>query len=172
MTEILTLRGGEGDTAAIERAAALIRAGRLVAFPTETVYGLGADALSKTAVARIYEAKGRDHDDPCIVHIADPAEIGRVAAIESMRQAALVAALSTAFWPGPLSLIVPRGPAIPPIVDVRPVHGGRAHALAPRGVGADRAAGVPIAAPSANTFMHTSPTSAQHVWETWQGGSI
>lgn len=89
------------DTAGIEAAAALLRAGRLVAFPTETVYGLGGDALSPAAVAAIFAAKGRPADDPLIVHLADARDLPRVASAFPPAAEALAAA----FWPGPLTLI-------------------------------------------------------------------
>ena len=135
-----------------------------MAFPTETVYGLGANALSGVAVRRIYEAKRRSPDDPCIVHLADAGELGGVAVLPTGTMlAGRVAALAAAFWPGPLSLILPRGDAVPLVVTA-----GResvavrvpAHPIA---MALLRAAAVPIAAPSANLFMHTSPTTAGHV---------
>jgi L-threonylcarbamoyladenylate synthase len=147
------------DEAGIEAAAALLRAGRLVAFPTETVYGLGGDALNPAAVAAIFAAKGRPADDPLIVHLADMADLPLVAA--ALPPAA--EALAAAFWPGPLTLVLPRAPAVPPAVTA----GGDtvavrvpAHPLAHRLIAA---AGTPVAAPSANRFGHTSPTTAQHV---------
>lgn len=144
---------------AIERAAAILRAGGLVAFPTETVYGLGADATNPTAVEGIFVAKGRPHSDPLIAHVADPADLERVAARVSHSAQAFI----ERFWPGPLTLIVPRAPTIPALVSA----GGETigvrmpdHALALELL---RAAGTPVAAPSANRFMHTSPTTAAHV---------
>lgn len=143
----------------IVRAADLLRAGRLVAFPTETVYGLGADATNPDAAKSIFAAKERPHSDPLIVHLPDAALLGTVAA--SLPPA--VAELTERFWPGPLTLIVPRAERIPavvaaggPTVGVRVPSHPVARALL-------RAAGVPVAAPSANRFMHTSPTSAAHV---------
>jgi L-threonylcarbamoyladenylate synthase len=147
------------DAVGIEAAAALLRAGKLVAFPTETVYGLGGDALNPAAVAAIFVAKGRPADDPLIVHLADVAELPRVAA--ALPPAA--EALAAAFWPGPLTLILPRAPGVPLAVTA----GGDtvavrvpAHPLAHRLL---VAAGTPVAAPSANRFGHTSPTTPQHV---------
>lgn len=140
-------------------AAAILRNGGLVAFPTETVYGLGANALDATAVARIFEAKGRPSNNPVIVHIADEADLARVVASwpETAQR------LAAQFWPGPLTLVLPRGPEIPdivtaggPTVAVRMV----AHPVAQRLI---RAAGVPLAAPSANRSGELSPTSAEHV---------
>lgn len=147
------------DPAAIARAARVLVDGGLVVFPTETVYGLGAHALDAAAVAGIFAAKERPTTDPLIVHLASAADLPRVAA--SVPEAA--AALATAFWPGPLTLIVPRHADVPPEVTaglpnvaVRvPAH-AVAHALL-------AAAGVPVAAPSANRFSRPSPTTAAHV---------
>lgn len=143
----------------IDAAAALLREGRLVAFPTETVYGLGADALNPEAVAAIFAAKGRPAEDPLIVHLADPYDLPRVAG--TIPAAAML--LAERFWPGPLTLVLPRGPAVPLSVTAgRDTVAVRvpAHAVARALI---VAAGVPVAAPSANRFGHTSPTSAAHV---------
>ncbi len=150
--------------AVLARMAAVLCAGDLVAFPTETVYGLGADATNPSAVAKIFAAKGRPATDPLIVHIADLAMLSRVTGCALAALPPIVAALVARFWPGPLTLILPRGPEIPfavtahrDTVAVRwPAH--------PVAEGLIRAAGVPIAAPSANRFGHTSPTTAQHVF--------
>ena len=151
--------------AAIEPAAAILRASGTVAFPTETVYGLGANALDPSAVAKIFAAKQRPQWDPLIVHLADRAMLASIT--ESVPPNA--ARLMDAFWPGPLTLLLPRSPAIPnavtagrPLVGVRvPAH-PVAHALL-------RAAGIPVAAPSANRFGRTSPTLAAHVIEDLDG---
>lgn len=143
----------------VARAAALIVAGSLVAVPTETVYGLAANALDAGAVARIYAAKGRPAFNPLIVHLADVADLPRVA-----REIPPVALeLAARFWPGPLTLVLHRQPVIPDIVTagldtvgVRIPRSEPTRALI-------RAAGVPLAAPSANTWTRTSPTSAAHV---------
>jgi L-threonylcarbamoyladenylate synthase len=145
----------------IARAAELIRAGRLVAFPTETVYGLGANAFDPTAVARIFAAKGRPHTSPLIVHV-DSIEMARSLASEWSDAADL---LARRYWPGPLSLVVPKRPIVPGIVTAGlPTVGLRmpAHPLALELI---RAAGVPIAAPSANRFTELSPTTAAHIPE-------
>ena len=150
---------GPDDAAAIAEAAALLRAGGLVAFPTETVYGLGADATSARAVEGIFGAKERPHSDPLIVHLAAAEELGRVA----REVPELAGRLAARFWPGPLTLILPRAEVIPPIVAAGgPTVGVRvpAHPVARALIAS---AGVPLAAPSANRFMHTSPTSAAHV---------
>jgi len=146
------------SSADLERAAELLRAGQTVAFPTETVYGLGANALSASAVERIFVAKQRPHWDPLIVHVVD-----REAATEVATLDALADRLINAFWPGPLTLLLPRSAEIPDSVTAgRPLVGVRspAHPVARELL---RLAGVPIAAPSANRFGHTSPTSAAHV---------
>ncbi|MDE3165297.1 MAG: threonylcarbamoyl-AMP synthase [Acidobacteriota bacterium] len=140
-------------------AAELIRAGRLVAFPTETVYGLGANALDADAVARIFAAKRRPRTSPLIVHVASAAMAREYAAV--WPDAA--EALSRRYWPGPLTLVLPKRPIIPDIVTAGlPTVGLRvpAHPLA---IELIRAAGVPIAAPSANRFTELSPTAAGHV---------
>jgi L-threonylcarbamoyladenylate synthase len=158
-TRLLTVDPIKPEAAAINEAAALIRAGQLVAFPTETVYGLGANALDVNAVARIFEAKGRPSTDPVIVHIHSPDQLSDV----TPAVLGLARRLMDAFWPGPLTLVLPRGPRIPPNVSAGlPTVGVRmpAHPVA---LALIDASGVPIAAPSANLFAHSSPTTAQHV---------
>jgi len=145
----------------VERAAELLRAGRLVAFPTETVYGLGANALDETAVRRIFEAKGRPHSSPLIVHVAS-IEMAKELALTWPHQAEL---LARRFWPGPLTLIIPKRPHVPDLVTAGlPSVGLRipAHPLAQALLEAAR---IPIAAPSANRFTELSPTTAEHVRE-------
>jgi len=145
----------------IQHAAALLRSGKLVAFPTETVYGLGANALDADAVARIFEAKGRPHTSPVIVHVGDQEMAAKVAA--SWPTAAQM--LAQKFWPGPLTLVVPKTAVVPDIVTAGlPTVGVRmpAHRLA---LALIRAAQVPVAAPSANRFTQLSPTTAEHVRE-------
>ena len=147
------------DPAVIAEAAARLRAGGLVAFPTETVYGLGAAALDAAAVAGIFTAKGRPSTDPVIVHLATIDDLPQVAADVPP----VAGALARAFWPGALTLIVPKRAEVPagvtaglPTVAVRvPAH--------PVALALLRAAGVPVAAPSANRFSRPSPTSAAHV---------
>jgi L-threonylcarbamoyladenylate synthase len=145
----------------LQQAAALIRAGKLVAFPTETVYGLGANALDAAAVARIFEAKGRPRTSPLIVHVAS-LEMARGLAAE---WPAAAETLAKHYWPGPLTLVLPKRESIPDIVTAGlPTVGLRmpAHPLALELI---RAAGLPIAAPSANRFTELSPTLAGHVPE-------
>ncbi len=147
------------DDAAIARAAAILRAGGLVAFPTETVYGLGANALDPTAVAGIYQAKGRPSNNPLIVHVNDDVSARSLAAAWP----ASAAALTAAFWPGPLTLVLPRSERVPDIV----TGGGPTVALRSPAHPVARAlievAGMPIAAPSANRSSELSPTRAEHV---------
>ena len=147
------------DNPSIEEAAALIRAGQLVAFPTETVYGLGANALDPTAVARIYAAKGRPLYSPLIVHCADAAMARDLA----LCWPAAAEALAERFWPGPLSLVLPKQAAIPDTVTAGLATVGLRVPDHPVALALIRAAGVPIAAPSANEFMQLSPTTAEHV---------
>ncbi|HEU0078380.1 MAG TPA: L-threonylcarbamoyladenylate synthase, partial [Longimicrobiaceae bacterium] len=153
------------DPAAIRRAAAVLRRGGLVAFPTETVYGLGASALDAEAVGRIFAAKGRPSYNPLIVHVAD-AEAARALAAE---WSAAAERLAERFWPGPLTLVVPRRAEVPdavtaglPSVALRvPAH-PVAHALL-------READIPVAAPSANRSTEVSPTTAAHVERSLRG---
>ncbi|GIV95440.1 MAG: threonylcarbamoyl-AMP synthase [Herpetosiphonaceae bacterium] len=143
----------------IKRAAEIIRRGGLVAFPTETVYGLGANALDEVAVRRIFTAKGRPSYNPLIVHVGEVEEAQQL--VRSWPESA--EQLAQHFWPGPLTLVLPKRPEIPdlvsaglPTVAVRmPSH--------PVALALLRAAAVPIAAPSANRFSEVSPTTAGHV---------
>ena len=156
----------QADDASIRRAAALLRAGELVAFPTETVYGLGADALNAEASARIFAAKGRPADNPLIAHIAGESGLAGLIAGEPC---ACARALMRAFWPGPMTLIFPKSPRVPrevtaglDTVAVRMPSHPVARALI-------RAAQTPIAAPSANRSGRPSPTTAAHVLEDMEG---
>jgi L-threonylcarbamoyladenylate synthase len=147
------------DPAAIATAADVIRRGGLVAFPTETVYGLGANALDADAVRRLFLAKGRPDNNPLIAHVPD-ALVARELVADWPERAAL---LAERFWPGPLTLVLPKRPVVPdlvtaglPAVAVRvPSH--------PVALALLRAAALPIAAPSANRFTELSPTTADHV---------
>lgn len=149
-------------TTDVEQAAAALRAGKLVAFATETVYGLGANALDEVAVARVFEVKNRPHFDPLIVHIASEDWLTRLASNvpDSARR------LADAFWPGPLTLVLPKTDRVPdlvtsglPSVAIRMPSHPQARELLSR-------VDLPIAAPSANPFGQLSPTSAAHVAET------
>ncbi len=151
--------------AALGCAAAILRTGGLVALPTETVYGLGANAMDRVAVERIFKAKRRPAWDPIIVHVCDEAMLeGLVVEVsEAARR------LMKAFWPGPLTLLLPRTPAVPDTVTAgRPLVGVRmpSHPVA---LALIRRAGVPLAAPSANRFGHISPTTAAHVLDDLEG---
>jgi L-threonylcarbamoyladenylate synthase len=164
-TEIVVVNPVQPEAEKIEHAASLLRAGEVVVFPTETVYGLGADALQVAAVERIFEAKGRPFTDPLIVHIAKLAELEMLVA-EVPERAKL---LAEAFWPGPLTLLLPKSPRISDrvtaglqTIGVRMPRHPIAHALI-------SALGSPIAAPSANRFMHVSPTTAAHVYDDLHG---
>lgn len=150
---------------ALERAARILHGGGLVALPTETVYGLGANALDRVAVERIFEAKSRPAWDPVIVHLASQAMLDGL--VEEIPDAARK--LMETFWPGPLTLLLKRTDAVPDVVTAgRPLVGVRmpAHPIALELI---RRAGVPVAAPSANRFGHVSPTTAEHVLDDLDG---
>jgi L-threonylcarbamoyladenylate synthase len=145
----------------IHKAAQLLRSGELVVFPTETVYGLGANALDAAAVRKIYALKGRPATSPLIVHVASVAEARELAA-EWPEDADR---LAHEFWPGPLTIVVPKKPVIPGEVTAGLATVGLRlprHSVA---LAFLREAGVPVAAPSANRFTQLSPTTAQHVRE-------
>ncbi|HOP65403.1 MAG TPA: L-threonylcarbamoyladenylate synthase [Spirochaetota bacterium] len=145
----------------IAKGADIIRKGGLVAFPTETVYGLGADAFNPSAVAGIFEAKQRPFFDPLIVHIADITDIERLTSGIDSRASRLI----ERFWPGPLTVVLPKKDTVPDIVtsglDTVAVRMPR-HETA---LSLIREAGTPIAAPSANRFSCLSPTTSRHVME-------
>lgn len=156
---LISLNPLSPDPSALEEAASILRCGGLVAFPTETVYGLGADARSVDAVARIFEAKGRPADNPLIVHVASVEMAKTYAALWPE----LADRLAAVFWPGPLTLIVQKRPEIPDLVTAGLSAVGLripAHAIARQLI---EHADLPIAAPSANPYMELSPTTAQHV---------
>jgi len=143
----------------VEHAAHCIREGKLVAFPTETVYGLGADALNPQAVAHIFELKERPSFDPLIVHIAHLDQMSTLVAEADPR----VFRIAKKFWPGPLTIVMPKGPLVPDIVTAGlPTVGIRMpdNTLALELI---QVSGRPIAAPSANKFGRISPTTAAHV---------
>jgi L-threonylcarbamoyladenylate synthase len=158
-TQIVPVDRDRPDLGAIDAAVAILRAGGLVAFPTETVYGLGADASNPDAVARIYEAKGRPSNNPLIVHGHDVNDVREAVS----RWPTLAATLAQRFWPGPLTLVLPRAPNISDAitggretVGVRIPDGSVAQSLLQRFGGL-------IAAPSANRSTGVSPTRAEHV---------
>ncbi len=147
------------SSAAISHAVALLRDGRLVAFPTETVYGLGANAADPAAVRRIFAAKGRPADHPVIVHLADERSLGDWA----REVPAGARALAAAFWPGPLTLILPRAEGVHDFVTGGQDSVGLRVPSHPVARALLREFGGGIAAPSANRFGHVSPTTAAHV---------
>jgi L-threonylcarbamoyladenylate synthase len=149
----------------IANAAALLRAGRLVAFPTETVYGLGANALDPEAVARIYAAKGRPATSPLIVHVAS-IEMAKSLVSNWPDQ---TDRLAKKFWPGPLTLVLEKRPAIPSNVTAGLKTVGLRMPNHPVALALIKAAGVPLAAPSANRFTQLSPTTADHVRQSLGG---
>jgi tRNA threonylcarbamoyl adenosine modification protein (Sua5/YciO/YrdC/YwlC family) len=149
------------DEAIARCAAALVR-GELVAFPTETVYGLGACALSDTALAEVYRVKGRPRTDPLIVHVASTEMALALGALSASERAAFCA-LAAAHWPGPLTLVVRAAPHVPKLATAGGDFVGLRLPAHPVALALLRAAGVPIAAPSANRFGHVSPTRAEHV---------
>ena len=158
-TNVLAVDPSNGDPSAIAAAAEVLRAGGLVAFPTETVYGLGANALSESAVARIFTAKGRPAANPVIVHAPDAEAVHRLTADwpESAGR------LAKRFWPGPLTLVLPKAERVPAIVTANgPTVAVRVPAH-PVALALLRACQFPLAAPSANRSSRLSPTRGDHV---------
>ena len=164
-THVLKIDAASPEPEPLQRAADMLRAGGLVAFPTETVYGLGANALDNVAVGRIFAAKQRPNADPIIAHIHDRDQLTLLA----REVPAIVAEIAAHFWPGPLTLVLKKAPRVPGIltadldtVAVRmPAH-PVARALL-------QTVALPIGAPSANTFTRPSPTTAAHVLEDLRG---
>ncbi len=163
MTIVINMR--EPDERKMRIAANLIREGKLVAFPTETVYGLGADALNENAVRRIFQAKGRPPDNPLIIHIADFEQLYRLAR-DVPKEARI---LAEKFWPGPLTFVLPKREDVPYVTT------GGLDTVAVRmpaneiALSLIRMSGRPIAAPSANISGKPSPTSAEHVADDFYG---
>ena len=164
-TRVISVNPLAPEPLVISLAAEIIRNGGLVAFPTETVYGLGANALNAEAVKAIFRAKSRPHTDPLIVHLASAESLPDLVADIPP----IVHALTSRFWPGPLTLVLPKSKTVPSVVTA----GGStvavrvpAHKVA---LALIRAAGVPIAAPSANRFGQVSPTSPAHVFADLNG---
>lgn len=167
-TEILYTDTDLETRSAVEQAVATLRSGEVVALPTETVYGLGADALNPEAVAKIFEAKERPHFDPLIVHIPNKTMLTEVAEIPD-EIAQTITQLTETFWPGPLTLLLPKRDIIPDIVTAGlPTVAVRmsAHPIFRR---IAKQFGNPIAAPSANRFGSISPTSASYVHDQLSG---
>ena len=157
---LLLLVSPEGEPReAITTAAEILRTGGLVAFPTETVYGLGADAFNAVAVAGIFAAKERPRNDPLIVHVSASEQLQDIATAVPP----LARSLIERFWPGPLTLILRRAERVPNIVAAGGPTLGVRMPNHPVALALLDAAGTPVAAPSANRFMHTSPTTAEHV---------
>lgn len=158
MTDVVQVDALRPAFSAIEQAATRLRQGELVVFPTETVYGLGADAFQPAAVEGIFAAKGRPFSDPLIVHIAEYAtlEILTSSMSETARQ------LARAFWPGPLTLILPRHTRVPSLITAGRETVAVRMPRHPVALALIKALGSPVAAPSANRFMHISPTTARH----------
>lgn len=160
----------------IEKAGEILRSGGLVVFPTETVYGLGANALDAAAVRKIFELKGRPTASPLIVHVAGTKQ-ARALAAEWPEEADR---LAHKYWPGPLTLVVPKKTSIPDEVTAGLPSVGLRVPRHPVALALLKEAGVPIAAPSANRFTQLSPTTAQHVREAFgdqtpfllDGGSV
>ncbi len=148
-----------GADPALMEAAEILRRGGLVAFPTETVYGLGANALDADAVEKIFAAKQRPHWDPVIVHVADVAGARGV----TLAWPEAAERLAAAFWPGPLTMLLSRTMKIPDVCTAGREKAGVRVPAHPVALALIAAAGVPVAAPSANRFGHTSPTTAEHV---------
>jgi L-threonylcarbamoyladenylate synthase len=144
---------------ALDRAAALVREGGIVAFPTETVYGLGAAVYNERAVARVFEAKGRPRFDPLIVHVGGPGDLQSLV----RETPAMAQALMERFWPGPLTLVLPKTSAVPDLVTAGLSSVAVRMPRHPLALELIARAGMPIAAPSANPFGCISPTTAQHV---------
>ena len=142
----------------IETAARLIREGELVAFPTETVYGLGGDATNERAVAKIFEAKGRPQFNPLISHVLDAGEARRLVAWNDTAEK-----LAARFWPGPLTLVLRRSQEIPDVVTAGGETVGIRWPNHPFMRAVILACGFPLAAPSANPSNQVSPTTAEHV---------
>ena len=157
--EILSTHTPELFQKAVLRAAELLRAGEVVALPTETVYGLAANALDEKAVAKIFQIKGRPANNPIIVHIAGNEMAKRC--VNGWPE--LADKLAKAFWPGPLTLVLPRAEIIPDIVTAGGMTVGIRWPSHPFIQAVIRECGFPLAAPSANLSSRVSPTNAEHV---------
>jgi L-threonylcarbamoyladenylate synthase len=159
VVRVLRVDAAHPDASVIAEACAVLRAGGLVAFPTETVYGLGALGLNAAATARIFAAKGRPPGHPIILHV-DGIAMARSIATDWPPAATL---LADAFWPGPLTLVVPRAARVPDVVTGGLSTVGLRAPAHPTALALVRALGEPIGAPSANAHTHVSPTTAEHV---------
>jgi L-threonylcarbamoyladenylate synthase len=164
-TRVISVNAQQPEEKYIQEAAALLQAGELVVFPTETVYGLAGDAFNIQAVERIFEAKARPLSDPLIVHIVDENGLAQVAGTIP----AIVHQLAHAFWPGPLTFVLPAANTVPGLVTAGLAKVAVRMPSHPVAQALIRAAGRPLAAPSANHFKHVSPTTAQHAFTDLQG---
>ena len=167
-TEIVPTASSEERARAIAHAVALLEAGEIVALPTETVYGLAADALSAEAVVKIFETKERPRFDPLIVHLPDLEWLERLAVVQGESRP-LVERLIDSFWPGPLTIVLPRSDLVPSIVTAGLETIALRMSAHPFFAEVARALGRPLAAPSANRFGRISPTAASHVAEELTG---
>ncbi len=164
-TRLLKVNARTPEAESLDKAAAVLRAGGLVAFPTETVYGLGADASNPAALARVFAAKGRPATNPLIIHVPDLA-----AALPLVRGLPPMAhALAERFWPGPLTLVVYRSDRVLPMIAAGGPTGALRVPAHPVALGLLRACGLPLAAPSANPSGLLSPTTAEHVLQGLNG---
>ncbi len=164
-TKIIEVNAKYPEPGVIEQAVKLLHDGEIVVFPTETVYGLGADAFQPSALERIFAAKGRPFSDPLIVHIAHEHELELLTtkvSIDAKR-------LAQKFWPGPLTFILPKGSRVSPLVTAGLETVAVRMPRHPVALALISTLGSPIAAPSANRFMHVSPTTAHHVYTDLSG---
>ena len=166
MTKILHIEdvSAPAAQAALAEAGEWLRQGELVAFPTETVYGLGADAWNPAAAAKIFAAKGRPADNPLISHVADMELAERLVHFTPLGRK-----LAERFWPGPLTLVLPRRPRVPDVVTAGLPTAAVRFPLHPGALALLQAAQIPVAAPSANSSGKPSPTLARHVYDDLQG---
>ena len=168
-TEIIRIDPKRPEPEKLEYCGAVIRYGGLVAFPTETVYGLGANAFNVDAVDRIFEAKGRPGDNPLIVHVCDYDMVSSAADLSDAVHEKLFYSLGGAYWPGPMTMIVKKLAAVPDNVTCGLDTVGIRMPSDKIAAGLIRSAGVPIAAPSANSSGRPSPTRFAHVYEDMRG---
>lgn len=168
-TEIIRIAGEEPDIQALRYCGSVIREGGLVAFPTETVYGLGANAFNDGAVRNIFTAKNRPADNPLIVHISDYEMLSGVADFNNEEERRRLMALGAVYWPGPLTMIVGKDARIPLSVSCGLETVGIRMPVHPVALALIRESGVPIAAPSANASGRPSPTKFDHVYEDLNG---
>jgi L-threonylcarbamoyladenylate synthase len=164
-TKVIAVDHIHPQKAIIEQAARLLQDGQMVVLPTETVYGLGADALQPAAVEGIFAAKERPYSDPLIVHIADEAGLAQI----TTPMPASAKLLAQAFWPGPMTLILPASKHVPSLITAGLATVAVRMPRHPVALALIRALRSPIAAPSANRFMHISPTTAQHALADLEG---